>query len=301
MTQESSDDGDGFLSLKKPPAKTPVAVKPRSASSEDDLFQPTLTSSKPPVINRPPVAVSSTVLPTAKHVITTQEDSDEDGMFGPPKNQSKVIPQVKSDPQPIPPIATSKKAIPETPEEDDEIFGRGSKKAAKLPAVLLPKRLEKAPASMESDDESDMFGIKKASGTTSKVSPTKNSDDEDEMFDTKPTELMLPPPVVLPPLPSRPKQPLGDLDDPLLVTKKPVKTQSKSTLPVSAASPVQQRKDSMSSSDDDQPTRRPQNTAALKDGEKPNVGRLAVSRSNLTNPRWDLSCLGNAGYTCRCS
>jgi len=120
---------------------------------------------------------------------------------------------------------------------------------------------------------------------TPKVTPKKD-DEDDELFSPKPLQIKLPPPVVLPPLPSAPTIKTNVYEDPLLGIRKPIEITPQP--PISeptktpSASIVQPTKTNLvDSEDEDLIPKRQLNTAALKEGEKPNVKALTVRQTNF--------------------
>ena len=267
IQQDDSDEDELFASKKQPknipPAvvATPVIEKPKAPSSDDDLF-PTSTISKAPSTKQQasdpdPLLVSKPVvqppppapLTTTKPVIPTYDDSDDE-IFGIAK--VKVVP---SEPP--------KLILPSKPADEDDPFGIATTKLAVAPVTVT----NKVDSSKTSDEDDDLFGIPKAKAkpptpaAVPKVIPTVkkiDADDDDDLFPSKPVSVQLPPPVVLPPLPSVPS----------------VEATSK----VEQAKKSIESKNAVSDSDEELFIKRPQNTAALKEGEKSNVKALSVRR-----------------------
>ena len=284
IQQDDSDEDELFASRKQPKiippvVATPVIEKPKAPSSDDDLF-PTSTISKAPSTKQQasdpdPLLVSKPVVqlpppapvPIAKPVIPTYDDSDDE-IFGIAK--AKVVP---SEP--------SKLTLPSKPADKDDPFGIATTRPqpavikptpnndvldiTKKPPVAPVKATRKVDSPKTSDEEDDLFGIPKAKAkpptpaAVPKVITTvkkNDDDDDDDLFPSKSVSVQLPPPVVLPPLPSVPS----------------VEATSK----VEQAKKSIESKNAVSDSDEELFTKRPQNTAALKEGEKPNVKALSV-------------------------
>jgi hypothetical protein len=255
--QDESDEDDGLFGMKKaqpkkiPTVSTPTVIeKPKSPSSDEDLF-PTSKVAKPQ-------------LPST----TTKTSDDEEPLF---VTKLPVQQPVVSSPTPTVVPQIKKPVSTADTDSENELFGISDKKP-KTPVT----EVSKSTASVKSNEDEESLGTSTnkykipTKETQKMTSPTKPDDDDDELFLPKST-VSLPPPVILPPLPSAPSVTTAAYEDPLLGIRKPAETTPKLP-PV-----IEQRKTSTSDSDEDSASPRlGQNKAAVKPGEKPNVGQLIV-------------------------
>jgi hypothetical protein len=130
---------------------------------------------------------------------------------------------------------------------------------------------------------------------TPKVTPKKD-DEDDELFSPKPLQVKLPPPVVLPPLPSAPAIKTNVYEDPLFGIRKPIEITPQppiSELTKTPSAPIVQptKTNLADSEDEDLFPKRQLNTAALKEGEKPNVKALTVRQTSFQKRKTSFSFL----------
>jgi hypothetical protein len=281
-----SDEDDIFQTIKKtppkpiaPPSTTSAITKPKSPSSEDDLFiaKPLSTAAAKisddddplfvdkPSVQQPAALVippPATKLPVKKSAPLSDDDS-EDEMFGLTKNKSKG------------PIAEQPKVVPSTkPDVQDASFSIPTAKpiipTTETKTIIPPVK------SFDDDDEDELF---KSSTNKSKVQTTKIQK-PDTTIDSEPLKVNLPPPPTLLSFPSAPTDKTDFGGDPLGLAP-PVKTTSQSPIakPVKPASvpTIQPKKSSLSDSDENEDSSQNKiNPEALKDGEKRGVKDIAV-------------------------
>ncbi|CAF4296472.1 unnamed protein product, partial [Adineta steineri] len=305
--QTSDDDDFSFTSkpsIQKPPTVSTISspapvipqvvTKPISAveeDSDDELF-PTSKSNKPQ-------------LPPAK----TQISDDEDFLVTPKPSIQKTptVPTISS-PAPVIPQVVTKPISAVEEDSDDEIFGISKRKVPptviqNIVTPVKPKdeddviristtesnkkktEIPKLPSPTKSSDDDELFGgpttkLKIPSAQLPNATAAKSNKD-DELFPVKPIHVELPPPVSLIPLPQPPPVTTIVDEDPLFAISKPIETISSSrptaeSSKILSGTGVQSEKKTFSDSEDEAPLpKRQLNTAALKEGEKPNVKGLA--------------------------
>jgi hypothetical protein len=242
-------------------------------SDEDEIFGMSKTPAKPPTIipekKKSPSSDEELFIPKPSPAPTKKVSDDENPLF---TGQSSV-PTVVPVPAVVPPV--KKPAAITDGDSDDEIFGISKKPPTSTQKIVSPLKLD--------DDENDeIFASKPKSlpKETPKVTPAAHSDDDDEILSPpKPQPFKLPPPVVLPPLPSVPSIKTDIYDDPLGIGKsvetvqKPIKT---SSVPIK-----QTFSDDDVADEESSPPKRALNVGALEDGEKAGVKDLLVRQMNF--------------------
>jgi hypothetical protein len=266
LIQPDLSDDDQFFAPEKtqlkpvpPPSKVPVISKTKSPSSDEDLF-------KPSVITKPPP--SST--------IAAKTSDDEDPLFiGKSPVQQPVASVNASVPVTNPSV---KKPIPSTNDSSDDDLGFGISKA---------KPITETQKAITPDKSKD---ADKVSNTIKPTVPTKgkskailtDSEEDDELFPSKPLQVNFPPRITLPPLPPPPTEQTHVDVDPLSGISNPIKTTPQSspiTEPIKTTSPpiISQKKTVLTDSDDeDSSSEKNLNPGALKEGEKRSVTDIAV-------------------------
>ncbi|CAF1272563.1 unnamed protein product [Rotaria sordida] len=285
---KTSEDEDSLFA-RKPPVQQPIApIVPASApvstpsikklaivtdeDSDDEIFGISKTKPKVPTTEK-------------QNSVSSTKPDDNNNLLGKSTTTSKVV------------TAETPKVIPSMKSnDDDELFG-ASKTKPKIPTTEVQK--VSSPIKTD-DDEDDLFGkltIKPKLSTkdTQKVIPptksndndksltkpkiavTKDDDEDDELFSSpKPSQVKSPAATVSSPLPSTTTTTTVKTDtyeDPLTGIRKPIETTSQPPIKTPIVQPV---KKSISDSDEDELfPKRQVNTAALKEGEKPNVKALS--------------------------
>jgi hypothetical protein len=252
IARADESDEDEIFGMNKTPAKPApiIAEKKKSPSSDEELF-----------IAKPSPA------PTKKL------SEDENPLF---TSQSSV-PTVVPAPAVVPTV--KKPAATTDDDSDDQMFGISKKPPAGTQKIVSPLKLHN-----DEDEDDEIFGKptpkpKVLPTETRKVTPAAHSDDDEISSPTKPQPFKLPPPVVLPPLPSVPSTKTDVYDDPLGIGK-PVETVQK---PIKTSSvPIKQTfSDDNVADEESSPPKRALNVGALEDGEKAGVKDLLVRQMHF--------------------
>ncbi|CAF1386821.1 unnamed protein product [Rotaria sordida] len=245
VTDEDSDDEIFGISKTKP--KVPTTEKQNSVSStkpddNNNLLGKSTTTSKVVTAETP-------------KVIPSMKSNDDDELFGASKTKPK-----------IPTTEVQKVSSPiKTDDDEDDLFGKLTIK----PKLSTKDTQKVIPPTKSNDNDKSL--------TKPKIAVTKDDDEDDELFSSpKPSQVKSPAATVSSPLPSTTTTTTVKTDtyeDPLTGIRKPIETTSQPPIKTPIVQPV---KKSISDSDEDELfPKRQVNTAALKEGEKPNVKALS--------------------------
>ncbi|CAF3417233.1 unnamed protein product [Rotaria sp. Silwood1] len=251
LTDEDSDDEIFGISKTKPKVQTTEIsniVSPPKPNDNNNVLDKSTIKLKVSTTDTPKVTPSS---------IKSNNDNDDD-LFS--------ISTTKSD---IPKTEIQKISSPTKTDDEDDLFGKPT-----IKSKVLTTDNQKVISPMKSNDNDKLLSTPTTKPKITVTTKKHDDDDDDDLFSlSKPIQIKAPETAISSPLPSTTAVKTETYEDPLSGIRKPIETTSQQPIKIPTIQPV---KTSISDTDEDELfPKRQINTAALKEGEKPNVKALS--------------------------